>query len=478
MIGAKKKLILTEGPIFTRMLAFAFPVILTGLLQILYNMADNIVVGKFSGDPLALGAVASTSSLNTFMLTFVLGISAGSGVVVSQAFGAKNDSLVSKTVHTAILSALVLGVLFGGIGLLISEPALRLIGTNEVLIEKATLYFRIICLGIPATVVTNFGAAILRSIGDSKTPLIILSSSGLINVVLNLVFVLFCGMTVDGVAYATIISQYVSAAAVLIYLRTKKNESYCFSFRRLCFDRGVAARILRLGIPSGIQSSLFSFANVVLTNGLNTFPPATITAYGITCNIDAITYTSCSAFYQTTLTFVGQNRGANKIERIKKILIYGLIQVIAIGIIVSQIELLLSDQLVSLYMDSANPDLAVISEANNMLLLLLNTYFLCGVMEVFVGALRGIGYSIAPMLISLCGACIFRIIWRFFVFPLEAFNSSTGLLLCFPLSWILTILMQGTLFIFAWKKLKKLRARADAAKAAKEKNSEEATVQA
>lgn len=457
MLNAKRSKSFTEGPLFFKILMFALPIMLTGVLQILYNMADNIVVGQFSGDPNALGAVGSTSSLNNLVITMITGTAAGTGVVVAQCIGAKRDNDVSRAVHTALIFSLFAGLSLGAIGLIISRPALELIGTQAVLLDNAVLYMRIICLGIPATAIYNFGSAILRSAGDSKTPLLILTSTGIVNVVLNLFFVIVCKMTVDGVAFATIIAQYLSAITVMLVLMRKNGESYQFSFKKLCFDKVLFKRILRIGIPSGIQSSVFSIANVVLVNGINSFgDPNVITAYTINNNIDSITYIACNSFYQATLTFTGQNFGAMKYERVRKTLVYSLIQVTVVGILISQLIILFNEPIISLYIaNDAENKAAVIDLTIGMMKIMLNTYFLCGVMEAIMGVLRGLGYSISPMIASLTGACAFRIFWRYVFFPLDPLNTPGGLLLCFPLSWILTIVFLLFIFLAAWKKMKK-----------------------
>ena len=458
MLTKKKSLSFTEGPMFFRIFTFAIPIMLTGILQILYNMADNIVVGQFSGDPTALGAVGSTASLNNLIIALLLGTSAGTGVVVAQSIGARRDRDVERGVHTALVFAFFAGIFLSALGLIISRPVLRLIGTQESLLDQAVLYMRIICLGIPATAILNFGSSILRATGDSRSPLIILSSTGVLNVVFNLFFVIVCDLSVAGVALATIIAQYLSAFLVIFVLSKKKGRSYQFSFKKLCFDAYLIKRILRIGIPSGIQSSLFSFANIVLTNGINSFgDPNVITAYTISNNIDAITYHACNSFYQATLTFVGQNYGAMKYDRIRKTLIYSLVWVTAVGVAVSQLELFFADELISLYINANAPNREAVSLiTKDMLNLLLTLYFLCGIMEVITGVLRGLGYSFLPMIMCLMGSCVFRIFWRYVIFPLEPFNKEpNGLLLSFPLSWVLTILLLLSLFIFAWRKLKK-----------------------
>ncbi len=445
-----KKLSLTEGPLFFRIILFALPIIATGTLQILYSMADNIVVGQFSGDPTALGSVGSTSSLTNLVINLMLGIAVGTSVVVSQAFGARNEAMVSRTVHTALSFSLLGGLAFMGIGLLISRPALVLMGTRPELLDGAVLYFRIICIGIPATSVYNFGAAILRSVGDSKTPLIILSSTGLVNVGLNFLFVLCCGMSVEGVAIATIASQYLSAIAVVAVLFFRSSECYGFSFRKICIDPALLGRILRFGIPSGIQSSLFSFSNILLTSGINTLGEHAIKAYTISGNIDALTYTACNSFHQAALTFTGQNYGAKKHDRIKKIVFYSLIQVAVMGIAIGQLELLFGEQLASLYVSADDPNRdEIIKIALEIMTLLLNTYFICGIMDVLSGLLKGLGYAIAPMIISLACICGFRVFWRFVIFPLENFNTPSGLMLCYVFSWSMAALMFTPLLISA-----------------------------
>ena len=457
-MSIKEKRNFTEGPLFWRIFGFAMPIMFTGILQVLYNMADNIVVGKFSGDPLALGAVGSTSSLNILIVNLLLGISAGTGVLISQHYGAKRENDVSRTVHTALTFALFGGIAFSIIGILISRPALLMMGTKPELIDRAVLYMRIICLGIPASSIYNFSAAILRSVGDSKTPLFILSSTGLVNVILNLLFVIAFHMTVDGVALATIISQYVSAAVVLIVLIKRKTQCYSFSFKKYCFDTKMLKRMLYLGIPTGIQGSIFSISNVLLTSAINTLPTTAISAHTIANSIDAITYHACFCFSGAAMTFTGQNYGANKHSRMKRVLIYSLIQTTIVGMIVGYTEMLFGRQIAGLFLDNANPDrLAVIDTVMEIITLVLATYFLLGIMDVISGFLRGMGYSILPTVLSLIGICVFRAMWVFFVFPLERFNSARGLMYSYPLSWMLTILMQLVVLIFALKKLKKLR---------------------
>ena len=451
-----KKLPLTEGPLFGRMTLFALPIMLTGILQILYTMADNIIVGQFSGDTNALGAVGSTSTLSSLILTLMLGISVGTSVVVAQAYGAKNERVVSRTVHTALTFSLIGGMAFMIAGLLASRPALVLMGTRPVLLEGAVLYFRIICIGIPATAVYNFSAGILRSIGDSKTPLIILSSTGLVNVGLNLFFVCLCGMSVAGVAIATIVSQYLSAIVSIYVLWRKRSECYGFSFKKICIDKILLKRILRLGIPSGLQSAMFSLSNILLVSGINTLGDHAIKANTIAGNIDAITYLACNAFSAAVMTFTGQNYGAGKIDRVKKSVLYGIIQVAIFGIAIGQLQLLFAEQLSSLYIAADDPNRAeIISLTSDVMVLILNIYFICGLMDVMAGALKGLGYSLSPMIVSIICICGTRIVWRYVAFPLEPFNSIDGIYLSYPISWSLAFICYLVLYIIAKKKIKK-----------------------
>ena len=449
----------TEGPIFFRMILFAIPIMLTGIMNLVYNMADNIIVGAFSGDDTALAAVGSTSSLTNLIVNLLLGVSAGTAVVVSRFYGAGDDKKVHDTVHTAMTFSLIGGIAFAVIGLIISKPVLTLMGTRPDVIGKAVLYLRIICLGIPASAVYNFGASILRSTGDSKTPLIILASTGLLNVGLNIVFVAVFHMTVEGVALATIISQYISALTVVIFLRAcfKRGKCFGFTFAHVGIDKPLLLQILRYGVPAGIQSAMFSISNVLITSSINEFPTTTVAANTIAGNIDGISYTVMNAFSQAVMTFTGQNYGAAKPKRIKKVLLFGLIEVFTFGVAISQLELLFGRQIASLYIAADNPNKEVIiATVIEIITLLLTTYVLCGIMDVFSGFLRGQGYSLAPMLMSVFGICGIRIIWILTVFRIPEMHTYRGLMTSYPVSWSITILMMATLSIFALRKLSRI----------------------
>lgn len=455
-MAAKPKRDLTEGPLFLPMIMFVIPIILTGMLQIVYNMADNIVVGRFSGDEYALAAVGSTTSLSNLIINLLMGVGGGSGVVIAQSYGAKQYDRLSRAVHTSMSFSLIGGVAFCIIGLLISRPALELMDTKEELMSRALLYLRIICLGIPASAVYNFGAAVLRSVGDSKTPLFILSATGIINVILNLIFVISFGMAVEGVALATIISQYISAIVVVFLLVRRKNQPYSLDLKKLRIDVPILKRILALGLPAGFQGTLFSISNIILTAGMNSLATTDIAGKTIAINIEGLVYTAMNSYLHASMTFTGQNYGAKKPERIKKSIIYAVLQVAVIGFVGGQIISLFGEPLASLYIDSADPNReAVMVSALELMRFMLACYFLCGVMDTLSGALRGLGYSLIPMIVSIGAICVLRTIWVFFVFPTEPFHSLIGIYTIYPISWSLGILFNILALLILYPKIKK-----------------------
>ena len=455
MALTKSKRDLTEGPLFVPIFTFVIPIILTGILQILYNMADNIVVGRFSGDTLALAAVGSTSSLSNLIINLLMGVAGGSAVVIAQSYGAKELDKLSKAVHTSMLFSVIGGIFFCVLGLVISKPALVLMGTKEHLMDRALLYLRIICLGIPASAIYNFGAATLRSVGDSKTPLYILSSTGLINVLLNLFFVIVCKMSVGGVALATIISQYVSAIVVVAILFARKNAAYSLDMESMVIDLAILKRILSLGLPAGLQGTLFSISNIILTSGINMLPDADISGKTIAINIEGLVYTAMNSYLHASTTFTGQNYGAKKPDRIKKSIIYAVIQVALIGFIGGQIINFFGEPLANLYIDptDANKE-AVLSAALELMNFMLSCYFLCGVMDTLSGALRGLGYSVIPMIISIGAICVLRAIWVWYVFPTERFKSLIGIYTVYPISWSLGVISLIIALLIVFRRVK------------------------
>ena len=468
MTQAKAKRNLTEGPLFIPMIQFVIPIILTGMLQMCYNMADNIVVGQFSGDELALAAVGSTSSLSNLILNLLMGIAGGAGVVIAQSYGAKDFEKMSKAAHTSVVFSVIGGITFCILGLVIAEPALLLMKTKPELMSRALLYMQITCMGIPASAIYNFGAATLRSVGDSKTPLYILSLSGLGNVLLNLFFVIVCKMSVDGVALATITAQYISAITVTVILFKRKNVPYAIDPKKLKIDLPILKQILRMGLPAGIQGTLFSISNIILTAGLNNLPTTDISGKTIAINIESIVHTSMNSYLHAAMTFTGQNYGAKKPDRIKKSIIYAVIQVTVIGFFGGQLVNLFAEPLASLYIKADDPNrAAVLAAAVQLMNFMLACYFLCGLMDTISGALRGLGYSMIPMFASIGAICVLRTIWVFSVFPpedmqwipripwFEQFRSLIGIYTIYPISWSIGLGSMAIVLFFIFKKIKK-----------------------
>lgn len=453
MTGVKDRPSLTEGSIIKKMILYVIPIMLTGILQLLYNTADQIVVGQFSGDPNALAAVGSTSSATGLVVNVIMGMSAGAIVVMSQSFGARQDQMISRAVHTVVTFAAGAGLLFCAIGLLVTEPLLVAMGTNAEVLESATLYMRIIMCGVPASVMYNFAACVFRAKGDSQTPFIILSLSGLVNVALNLVFVIGCGMGVEGVAIATIVSQYISAAVVLILLM-RTREAYRLELKNLGIDKTMLKRILVVGLPSGVQSSFFAVSNMLVQSSINTLSIPEIGGNTVAATIESYSYTIMNSYYQATLTFVGQNYGAGKMDRVKKTLLHGLIQVSVVGIVIGIVATIFIKPLAGLFVDMTLPTADLIIEAAAVRsTILLPTYFICGVMETMTAYQRGLGSSLRPMIVTLFSVCVLRVAWAKLIFPI--FGTANSLYLVYPLSWLVCALLHAAFCIVMTKKIQK-----------------------
>ena len=444
---------LTEGPLFFRLLFFAIPIMLTGLLQVFYNMADNVIVGKFSGDSLALAAVGCTGTATSVLLALIMGVAAGASIIVSQFYGAKNHEKVSESVHTAMTFSVIGGAIFCAIGLVIAEPFLTLLGTKPELLSRSLLYFRIICLGIPATAIYNFGASILRATGNSRVPLIILTSTGLANVLLNLLFVIAFKMSVSGVALATILSQYASAVAVVIFLNTREGASYRLVPSKLGIIADHLKRILLVGVPAGVQSATYSLGNLCLTAALNTFPTTTVTAVTIANNIDHFMLNAVGCFATACLTFVGQNYGAKKPNRIKRVISYTLVQTLITGLIVGSAMLLLSDGIISFYLPADTEFYAEITaDVKTIIGIMLYSYIIYAFDGAVNAANKGFGRSMTSMIIGLVCICSLRVAWILFAFP--HFGTLTALYFIYPVSYATSLAVSSVAFYFIYKKAK------------------------
>lgn len=429
--GRKKyEMDMTDGPLLPKILAYSGPLILTGILQLLYNAADVVVVGNFAG-PKALAAVSSTGSLINLLVNIFMGLSVGASVVIARAYGAQDIRRMRNAEHTAISIAAVSGIFVGALGFFLARPMLELMDSPKDVIDGATLYVKIYFLGMPANMLYNFGAATLRAVGDTKRPLYYLTVSGLVNVVLNLILVIIFHMDVAGVAIATVVSQIVSMILVLLcLLRTEGNIR--LNPRELRIDKRELADIARVGLPAGLQGSLFSISNVLIQASVNSFGSMVVAGNGVASNLEGFVYTAMNAQYQANLTFASANYGAGKYERVRKVVWVCLGVVTAIGLGMGLLFLLLGPQLISLY----NQDPAVIEAGMERMRVILPMYFLCGLMDVMVGQMRGIGYSVLPMIVSLTGACLLRIIWIMTVFA--ANKTQFTLYISYPISWFAT----------------------------------------
>ncbi len=446
---------LTEGPIFSRLLLFTLPIMATGLLQVFYNMADNIVVGSFSGDELALAATGSTAALTTLIVNLLMGFATGSGVVIAQCFGARDHENLGHAIHTAAAIAIIGGLSLGTIAFIFTENFLTLMGTQEILMSRATLYFRIITLGIPASTVFNFGAAILRSVGNSKIQFYILGTTGLVNVVLNLVFVIFFNMTVDGVALATIVSQYLSAIAVVTVLIRWKDTASRLKPKSIRIHSLSIKKILKIALPTCLQSGLFSISNILIQTAANALPTLALSAKTISANIDNLVYTAIHSYSHSTMTFVAQNFGAKKLDRVKKTILVSVVQVISIGVLLGQVLLFFGEELSAIFLDPTDPNKhQVVEYSMEIMRIILSIYFMCGIMEMLSGAIRGLGNSILPMIIGILGVCGIRLVWIFFFFPMEKLHTLTGLYLSYPITWIFCITALSVALFFVYKKAK------------------------
>lgn len=436
---------MTTGVLFPKIISFAFPLMITGLLQIVYNAADVMVVGRFAGSA-SLAAVGATSTLVNLFLNLFLGLSMGSGVVVAKHIGAGDGASVHRAVHSAMLLSVLSGVAIGILGVLISPYALTAMGTPEDIHSLSTLYLRIFFLGTPANMIFNYGASILRSTGDSKRPLYILTATGILNVVLNLIFVIKFHMNVAGVALATIISQYVSATCVL-YILLNINSYIHVSIKKLRFYKDELKDILRIGIPAGLQGSLFSLSNVIIQSSINSFGAAAIAGNTASGNVDSIIFTCCNSVSQTATTFTSQNLGAGQHKRIRKVYFNCVGISMAIAAFFGVALLAFGPQILTVF----STDSEVIDMGLIRLRLFAVTYIINSVLDVTTGQMRGLGKSVIPMIVSLVGICGLRVIWVFTVFP--HFRSIFTLYLSYPVSWLVTGIVITVMYAITFRKI-------------------------
>lgn len=445
---SKYEIDMTKGILFPKILLFSIPLMLSGILQLLFNAADLIVIGQFIEDEAPLAAVGATSSLINFFVNVIIGVSVGSNVIVARYFSSGKNKEVHDAVHTSIALCLLLGIGVGVVAFVLSGPILKLMDTPSNVIELATTYVHIYFAGLPASMLFNFGSAILRGVGDTKRPLYYLTFSGFVNVVLNIIFVTKCNMTVEGVAYATIISQAISAFLVVMCL-IKTSSSYKLVIKDIRINKGMALKILHVGLPAGIQGMIFSISNMLIQSSVNFFGSEAMSGNTACQNIEGFVYTSMNAVYQTALSFVSQNYGVGNYKRIRTVILECIGLVTAVGLIMGNTAYLFAHSLISLY----KPDEIVIQYGIVRMSVICTTYCLCGIMDVLVGILRGLGYGIMPMIVSLIGACGLRILWIYTVF--RQYHTLKVLYYSYPFTWFVTALAHILcLLIVARKKFK------------------------
>lgn len=439
---------LTSGPLTIKIIKFIIPLMLTGILQLLYNAADSIVVGHYDGSS-ALAAVSSVGALINLLVNAFMGLSVGAAVVVAQDYGAKDYEGVSKTVHTSYLISIIGGIVVGAIGLIFSRQFLIWMGSPEDVLPLSTEYLMIYFAGTPANMAYNFGASILRSVGDTKRPLYFLTISGLVNVVLNLVLVIVFHMGVAGVAYATIISQILSAVMVIVYMMKSKD---CVRFvpKKMRIHGDKLKKMLYIGLPAGFQGTVFSLSNVVIQSAVNSFGSLVMAGNGAASSLEGFTYTAMNSVYQASLTFVGQNVGAKKYDRINKVQGVCLVLVTIIGLAFGVTTYCLGEPLLSIYLPN---DPEAIPYGIIRMSYIALPYFLCGMMEVMVGGQRGMGMSFIPMINALLGSCVLRIVWISTVFAADP--TLFTLYISYPISWAVTTLAHTVFYFVKLHSLKK-----------------------
>ena len=434
-----------NGTIMDKLISFSIPLMLSGILQLMFNAVDIVVVGRFSGSQ-ALAAVGSTTALINVFTNLFIGISLGANVLAARYYAAGKTKEMSETVHTAIALALVSGVAMAVIGVVFARGALEIMGTPDDVIAKSTLYMQIYFCGMPFFMMYNYGAAILRAVGDTKRPLIFLIVSGVINAVLNLFLVIGFHLDVAGVGIATVISQLVSCILVLRCLHHTES-SYQLHLAKLRIRSVYLKQIFEVGVPAGIQSTVINISNAMLQSSVNSFGAIAMAGYTASNNIFGFLYVSVNSFTQACMSFTSQNYGVKKLKRMDRVLIDCMILSVVVTLILGSSVYIFGPELLHIYSNQAD----VIKYGMEIFSYTTVTYFLCGLMDLFPGALRGMGYSTVPMILSIIGTVGVRIIWIYGLFP--SHRSLTFLFLSYPVSWIATIIMQVICFWFVRKKI-------------------------
>ena len=437
-----------SGPLLGPMILYTIPIILSGVLQLLFNAADLMVVGQFCGS-VSVGAVSSTGALTNLIINLFMGISVGAGVCVAHGLGGRREEEVHRTVHTAIPAALVSGAILTVVGVTLSEPMLRMMSTPEEVLPLSALYMKIYFLGITFTILYNFCSAILRAAGDTRGPLIYLTVAGVINVILNLIFVIAFDMNVAGVALATTIAQGVSAILTLRALM-RRTDACKLYLNKLKIYKPQLMKMIRIGLPAGVQGSMFSISNVIIQSAVNSFGSAAVVAgNGAASNMESFINTAMNAFNQTAVNYIGQNLGALQFDRIKKIFRSCLLCVAGMGLVLGPMLYVFAPQLLTFYITDSEEAVAYALVRMSITCM---PYFVCGMMDVTMGALRGLGASLQPMVVTVLGVCVMRIVWIYTIFQAPGFHTPECLYASYPISWTLTFLILFVLFLYVLRK--------------------------
>ena len=435
---------LTEGPLARQILIVSLPLALSNLLQVLFNMSDVAVVGRFAGST-ALGAVGSTSIFVTLFTGFLIGLGNGINVLVARFYGARNAESVHKTVHSALLVSLVAGVLLLAVGLFGSPALLRLLNTKEDLLPGAILYLRVYFLGMPALALYNYGNAVFSAIGETQKPLRYLSFAGVLNILLNLFFVIVCKLDVAGVALASTIAQCVSAGLILRAL-TRVQDSYALHLRDVRFDPAMTRRILMLGLPAGFQNAIFAIANLFIQAGVNSFDSLMVKGNSAAANADALIYDAMAAFYMACASFMSQNYGAGKADRVKKSYLISLAYSFGVGLVLGVALMLFGREFLALF--TTEP--AVIDAGMKRVSVMALAYCISAFMDCTIAAARGLGKTVVPTIIVVMGSCVFRVVWVYTIFA--RLHTIPSLYLLYPCSWALTAVAEMVYFVYSYKR--------------------------
>lgn len=438
-----------NGSILPKLLKFAIPLMCSSILQLLFNAADVVVVGQCCGDN-SLAAVGSTTSLINLLTNLFIGLSVGANVLVARYYGAKEKKHLHEVIHTAVALSLISGVILTIFGVIFTRKILVWMQTPTDVLDLAAVYLRIYFSGMVATMLYNFCSSILRAVGDTKRPLYYLLFAGVVNVVLNLFFIIVCHMDVAGVGLATVISQFISAGLIVRCLM-REQAPYRLFIRNIHLYTKYVGRILRIGLPAGLQGTVFSLSNVVIQSSINSFGAVVMAGNAAAGSVEGFVYMGMNAFHQAAVSFVSQNVGAGRFDRINKIAVRTMLCVIVTGVVMGGFTVLLGPQLLGFYTKEAN----VIDVGMTRLKIVCGVYFLCGMMDVMVGILRGLGYSVMPMIVSLIGACGLRLVWIFTIFQIEKYHTPFMLYMSYPVTWTITVIVHTICFFIVRRRYPK-----------------------